>query len=82
MEIQRERERKGKENIVSNKYRTIAKFIHAFLVLGGKKRDSGKEKFEVIMVENFLKTDAKLEMMQEAQRLQSNLKIKKNKQET
>ena len=80
MEIQRERERererKGKENIVSNKYRTIAKFIHAFLALGGKKRDSGKEKFEVIMVENFLKTDTKLEM-QEAQRLQSNVKIKK-----
>ena len=45
-------------------------------MLGGKKRDSGKEKFEVIMVENFLKTDTKLEM-QEAQRLQSNVKIKK-----
>ena len=33
-------------------------------MLGGKKRDSGKEKFEVIMVENFLKTDTKLEMQE------------------
>ena len=45
-----ERERKGKENIVSNKYRTITKFICVFLVLEGKKRDSGKEIFEGIMV--------------------------------
>ena len=61
---------------MSNKYRTTAKFICAFVVLEGKKRDSGKKIFEVIMVEKFLKTDTILEM-QVAQRLQSKVKIKK-----
>ena len=43
-----------------------------------KKKRQWKKTFEVIMVENFLKTDTILEI-QVAQRLQSKVKIKKKK---